>query len=273
MSAFRRLVDPQAAAIYAEYLSMVENSGAIVRRKMPPDSLGVRASDARTLNIKLHTATPYFVQVLTHPSTFPVYSNNLSDASGNHTQAEMDVTNGAYELDMWRPGSMISLSRNENYWNNRNTGFDKVIYHFLDGSTEIRRYRAGEIDITGNVVSGMFQMIKEERPAELEVSPFLAVYYFGFNLTKPPFSESPTLRRALSMAIDREALVKYITGRGEEPAYGWIPSGLDNYSPQKFDYFDLSKEAREAESRRLYNEAGYGSENPLIFELRYNTSG
>ncbi len=273
VSAFRRLVHPQTAAIYAEYLSMVENSGAIVRRKMPPDSLGVRASDARTLNIKLHTATPYFLQLLAHPSTFPLYSKNLSDAWGNHTRAELDVTNGAYDLDFWRPGSMISLSRNENYWNNRNTGFDKVIYHFLDGSTEIRRYRAGEIDITGNVVSGMFQMIKDERPAELEVSPFLAVYYFGFNLTKPPFSESPTLRRALSMAIDRDALVKYITGRGEEPAYGWIPSGLDNYSPQKFDYFDLSKEAREAESRRLYNQAGYGSEKPLMFELRYNTSG
>ncbi len=273
VSAFRRLVDPETAAIYAEYLSMVENSGAIVRRKMPPDSLGIRASDARTLNIKLHTATPYFLQVLTHPSTFPLYSNKLSDASGSQTRAELDVTNGAYELDMWRPGSMISLSRNENYWNNRKTGFDKVIYHFLDESTEIRRYRAGEIDITGNVVSGMFQMIKEERPAELEVSPYLAVYYFGFNLTKPPFSESPALRRALSMAIDRDALVKYITGRGEEPAYGWIPSGLDNYSPQKFDYFGLSKEAREAESRRLYSEAGYGSENPLIFELRYNTSG
>ena len=271
--AFRRLVNPQTAATYPEYLSMVENSGAIVNRQMPPELLGVRASDMRTLNIELHTATPYFLQLLTHPSTFPLYSKNPNDTSGVYSQAELKVTNGAYDLDMWVPGSMISLNRNENYWNNSNSGFDNVIYHFLDESTEIRRYRAGDIDVTGNVVSGMFQVMKDERPAELEVSPFLAVYYFGFNLIQPPFSENLTLRRSLSMAIDRDALVKYITGRGEEPAYGWIPSGIDNYSPQKFDYFELSKEAREAESRRLYGDAGYGTENPLIFELRYNTSG
>ena len=272
VSAFRRLIDPQTAATYADYLSVVENFGAIVRQEMLPDSLGVRALDPHTLNIKLHTATPYFLQLLTHPSTFPLYSKNPSDDSENLTRADLEVTNGAYTFDMWRPGSMISLSRNENYWNNKKTGFDKVIYHFLDESTEIRRYRAGEIDITGNVASGMFQVIKDERPGELKVSPYLAVYYFGFNLTRPPFSENQMLRRALSMAIDRKSLVKYVTGRGEEPAYGWIPPGVENYSPQKFDYIDLSKEAREAKARSLYKEAGYGPDNPLKFQLRYNTS-
>jgi ABC-type oligopeptide transport system substrate-binding subunit len=118
----------------------------------------------------------------------------------------------------------------------------------------------------------MYQVIKDERPGELKVSPYLAVYYFGFNLTRPPFSENQMLRRALSMAIDRKSLVKYVTGRGEEPAYGWIPPGVENYSPQKFDYIDLSKEAREAEARSLYKEAGYGPDNPLKFQLRYNTS-
>ena len=272
VSAFRRLIDPQTAATYTEYLSVVENFGAIVRQEMLPDSLGVRALDPHTLKLKLHTATPYFLQLLTHPSTFPLYSKNPSEDSENLTRADLEVTNGAYTFDMWRPGSMISLSRNENYWNNKKTGFDKVIYHFLDESTEIRRYRAGEIDITGNVASGMYQVIKDERPGELRVSPYLAVYYFGFNLTRPPFSENQMLRRALSMAIDRKSLVKYVTGRGEEPAYGWIPPGVENYSPQKFDYIDLSKEAREAEARSLYKEAGYGPDNPLKFQLRYNIS-
>jgi oligopeptide transport system substrate-binding protein len=116
-------------------------------------------------------------------------------------------------------------------------------------------------------------MIKDERPAELEVSPFLAVYCFGFNMTTPPFSRSPTLRRAFSMAIDGDALVKYVAGCGEAPAYGWILLGIDNYSPKNFDYFDLSEEAREAELQRLYDEAGYGFESTLLFELRFNTSG
>ncbi|NIO40775.1 MAG: peptide ABC transporter substrate-binding protein, partial [Burkholderiales bacterium] len=68
--------------------------------------------------------------------------------------------------------------------------------------------------------------MKKERPNELRVSPYLAVYYYGFNLTRPPFRNKPKLRQALSMAIDRETLTENVIGRGEAPAYGWVPPGI-----------------------------------------------
>ena len=74
------------------------------------------------------------------------------------------------------------------------------------------------------------------------------------------------------MAIDRETLVEKVTGRGEAPAYSWVPPGVDNYEPIRFSYAELSQDERNAAARRMYREAGYSDEQPAEIELRYNTS-
>jgi oligopeptide transport system substrate-binding protein len=114
--------------------------------------------------------------------------------------------------------------------------------------------------------------MKKERPEELRVSPYLAVYFYGFNLSRPPFKDNPKLRQALSMAIDRETITDVVIGRGEQPAYGWVAPGTANYKPQQFDYANLSRDQRHARARELFAEAGFGPKNPLTLELRYNTS-
>jgi oligopeptide transport system substrate-binding protein len=58
---------------------------------------------------------------------------------------------------------------------------------------------------------------------------------------------------------------------GELPAYGWVPPGIDNYSSQAFDYRGEPMAARVLEAQRLYQAAGYSSDKPLRFELRYNS--
>jgi oligopeptide transport system substrate-binding protein len=98
------------------------------------------------------------------------------------------------------------------------------------------------------------------------------VHYYGFNLSKPPFADNRYLRQALSMAIDRETLVEKVAGRGEAPAYSWVPPGVDNYEPIRFSYASMSQQERDAAARRLYREAGYSDERPAEIELRYNTS-
>ena len=148
-----------------------------------------------------------------------------------------------------------------------------MIYHILAPAAEIRRFRAGDLDVTSNVAEDAFIQMQQEYPDELKVSPALGVYYYGFNLTKPWLRNSPKLRKALSMAIDRDVLAGKIKGRGEIPAYGWVPPGIDNYTPRPLSYKDWSHEQRAAEAQRLYAEAGYGPDNPLDIELRYNVMG
>jgi oligopeptide transport system substrate-binding protein len=69
--------------------------------------------------------------------------------------------------------------------------------HLADPSTELRQYRAGQLDITSVVPAQEFSWIKENLPSELHISPQLSTYYYGFNLSRPPFKDNPGLRRAL----------------------------------------------------------------------------
>jgi ABC-type oligopeptide transport system substrate-binding subunit len=106
----------------------------------------------------------------------------------------------------------------------------------------------------------------------VRLSPYLAVDSYGFNLPRPPFADKPELRQALSMAVDRETLVEKVIGRGEAPAYSWVPPGVNNYEPIRFSYADMTQAERNATARRLYHEAGFSKDNPAQIELRYNTS-
>src|SRR5690606_1756062 len=132
--------------------------------------------------------------------------------------------------------------------------------------------RAGELHITDTVPPEAFARVRQERPGELHVAPYLNVYYYGFNLTKPPFKGNRDLRRALSMAIDRQALTENVTGRGETPAWSWVPPGVDGYSQVYLDYANLGREELRAAAVRAYEAAGYSRDNPPQVEIRYNTS-
>ncbi len=269
----RRLVDPATAAFYAQMLGDIVNARAITAGEQPPGNLGVEVVDERTLVIRLERPTPYLLSLLTYPATFPVHPGAIAEHGEAFTQPGKLLSNGAYKLDAWEPGSVIRLSRNEYYWNNAGTAIDEVQHHVITQEmTELNRYRAGEIHITGSVPPDSFEQVRAEYADELHIAPYLGVYYYGFNLTRPPFKDNPALREALSLAIDRDVLVTSITGRGEAAAYSWVPPGVDNYEPRRFVYADQSQDERNAHAKLLLREAGFGPDNPLQIELRYNTS-
>ena len=258
VAGFERLVDPATGAFYAEFLADIDT---------------VAAPDDRSLVITLKQNTPYLIRLLAHPATFPIHDGALAEHGDDFAKPGKLLSNGAYLLDQWIPGSEILLQRNAQYWNNDATAIDTVRYHIIiEATTDVARFRAGEIDITSTVPTGLFERVKKELGDQLRVAPYLGVYYYGFNLTKPPFKDNDRLRQALSMAIDREQLVATVTRRGEPVAYGWVPPTIIDYEPVSFGYASLTQEERNQIARRLYEEAGYGEENPLEIELRYNTS-
>lgn len=270
----RRLVDPATAAFYAQQsLGEVVNAAAIIAGEKSVASLAVVATGELQLQITLNRPVPYFLRLLTHPSTFPVHRGSVELHGDLHARPGNLVSNGAYRLQAWEVGSYIELVRNEHYRNSAQTAIERVRHHITpEDMVELSRYRAGELDITASVPSEAFAQMKKERPDELRVSPYLAVYYYGFNLARPPFRDNPKLRQALSMAIDRETLTEKIMGRGEMPAYGWVPPGIESYESRQFSYARLSREERHTRARELYREAGYSDAQPLQIELRYNTS-
>ena len=273
VAGMRRLVDPATAAFYAQMLTSIENAEAIIAGDVPVSMLAVEAPDDRTVVLRLVQPTPYLLSLLSHPATFPIHPPSLEEHGDGFARPGKLVTNGAYRLDAWVPGSLLSLKRNEHYWDNAGTAIDAVNYHVIvNNAAELNRYRAGDLHITSTVPAESFARVKEEYADELRVAPFLGIYYYGFNLTKPPFRDNRPLREALSMAIDREELTARVTGRGEKPAYSWVPPGVSNYTPAEMGFAALDKEEREQLARARYKQAGYDEENPLRVDVRYNTS-
>lgn len=259
----RRALDPATGSPVSQLLAPLEGAAEIIAGQWPASRLGVAAPDARTLVLRLRAPAPQLAAILAQPVAFPVRAEALPDRI---------VGNGAYRLAAWTPQSRIELQRNPHYWNDAATAIDRVVYLPTENpASELKRYRAGELDWTDTVPVSQLRWIREHLGAELQVAPYLGLYYYGFNLTRPPFRDQPGLRRALALAVDREILTARITGAGEAPAYGWVPPGMPDYTPQRPAWAAWGPGRRLAEARRLYAEAGYSAERPLELELRYNT--
>jgi oligopeptide transport system substrate-binding protein len=271
VAALRRLVDPATGSSYAQVIDVVENAADIVAGKKLPGTLGVSAPTDSTVVVVLGSPAAYLPSLLSHTSTCPVHRPTLAQHPDQLAKPGIMVSNGAFALKEWVQGSHILAVRNHSYWNDSATHLDGVKYLLIpDENAELTRYRAGALHMTYVVPRGQFDWIRANLAKELHVAPQLDTYYYGFNLNKPPFKDSPGLRRALSLVIDRERLTSQVLRVGELPAYGWVPPGVSNYTSQSFDYRSTALPARIAEARRLYAQAGYSAARPLRFELRYN---
>ena len=271
LAALRRLVDPATASQYAQVIDVVQNAGAIIAGKEPVDAIGVSAPDDATLVIHLAGPAPYLPGLLSHPSTCPVHRPTLARYGAAFARPGIMVSNGAFVLKEWVPGSYILALRNRHYWNDRATHLEAVKYlQIADENAELTRYRADQLQVTAVVPRGQFDWIKEHLAGELHIAPQLNTYFYGFNLARAPFKDNPGLRRALSLVIDREKLAERVLRVGELPAYGWVPPGIHDYTSQSFDYRATPLPQRIAEARRLYAAAGYSARTPLSLELRYN---
>ena len=268
----RRSADPATLSRYSSVLAPIRNARAVIAGELPPEALGVEARDERTLVIYLETPTPYLLGLLTHSTCYAVHPPTVEAHGSSWSRAATHVGNGAYALKEWVVQSHIHLSRNPHYWDNANTIIDDVRYYGMDNQdAELKRYRADELDITATIPQKQLKWIRENLAAEFRVTPYLGTYYFGFNVTRPPFSGQPGLRRALSLAIDRDIIAGVVSGAGELPAYSWVPP-VRGYRQQVPEEAGWTQQRREAEARRLYAEAGYSRDNPLQVEVLYNTS-
>ena len=272
---FRRVVDPKTASPYASYLAdnSVVNAQAIIDGKAKPESLGVKAIDAHTLEVTLSEPVPYFVDTLVHTSVSPVHKATVEKGGEKWTQAGSFVGNGAYNLKEWVVNSKLVVERNKNYWNDAATQINQAEFlPIQEETTDVNRFKAGEIDITHNALpTDMFASLKTELGDQVRVNPSLCTYYYEFNTKKAPF-DNPKVRRALSLALDRDVITEKVMQQGQTPAYGFTPPFANNFKVNKPEWQGWSKEQRIAEAKKLLNEAGYSDAKPLDVTLLYNTS-
>ena len=271
---WRRAVNPATGSKYSFLFFPIKNAEAIVTgTDKNVDDLGVRAVDPQTLEVTLKAPTGYFLPLIGHGTFLPVHRASVEKFGNQFTRPGNLVSNGAFILKDWTPQSRIVVVKNPNYWDAGHVTLAEVDYFPIENQNEeLKRYRAGEIDVTNEVPSDQVDFIRKDLPGELHIDPLLGTYYLGFNMTKPPFKDDPKLRLAVNLVIDREAIMTKITKTGEKPAYSWVPPGLPGYQSQFVEWQDWPMAQRIAKAKELYKEAGYGPDHPLTVDLRYNTS-
>ncbi|MCL7944369.1 peptide ABC transporter substrate-binding protein [Marinobacter sp. ATCH36] len=270
---WRRAVDPKVGSNYAYYIESagVENAGDIISGEKAPETLGVRALDEFTFEVSLAEPITYLPDMTVHYTMFPAPRQAIEAHGSDWTKPGNMVSNGAFQLDSWHLGEKLVAARNPHYREDDKTIIDRVVYLPIESSSaELQRYASGELHMTSTVPVSQMARLKRERPDELVMAPSIATYMYAFNVHRPPFDDV-RVRRALTYAIDRNVIVSYIT-RGEQmPAFTLTPAYVSGFDFRQPEYATWSQTRRDEEARKALKEAGYDEDNPLEFELLYNT--
>ena len=236
------------------------------RRRLGVDA-GVIAVNDRTLVVELRAPTPYFLSATLFYVFMPQPRWAVEKRPNDWFLPEHIVSNGPFRLARWTVGDRIRLERSETYWGKNEVRLQAVDALSVDSDTAmLNLYLTGAIDWFPKQLPKDLGPLLRKRP-DFYVSPALVVYFYRFNTTKKPLDDR-RVRHAIALSIDRETIVKNVTGVGETPAYTVVPPVLTQYTPPASGLrFDPEK------ARALLAEAGFpnGRGFPKIGIL-YNTS-
>jgi oligopeptide transport system substrate-binding protein len=269
-----RVLDPVTAAGYANILFPIKNAEAFNQKKAKAEDLGLKAVDDKTLAITLERPTPYFLQLMCHYTALPVNKASIDKNGKDFTKPGKMVTNGAYMLSEYVANDHVTAVKNPNYWDAANVKIDKVIYNpSEDQSATARMFETGELDLVYNYQADQRDFLKKKLgDDQVYASPALSTYYYVFDGRHEPFSDV-RVRKALSMAIDRDFLAEKIFGGAQLPSYTLVPPGMQGYTSPTVDIASMDQLDREDAAKALLKEAGYGEGGkPLNIDIRYNTN-
>ncbi len=262
---WKRVADPNTAAPYGyDLLNMVEGFDAASEGDL--DALGVKAVDDSTFEVKLSDPCIYFDKIAAFAVMVPVQQAAVETGDDWTTNPDTYVTDGPYMVSEYTPGDRIVMVKNENYWDAANITFDQIVWHLIeDANASYSAYQDGTLDLIKDVPTEEIPSL--EGNDEFIVAPIMGTYYVTFNTQKEPFND-PKVRKALSLAIDRDYVANTIMQGTFSPATNFVGPGVsdaaegssfEEVTKEKYgDYFDNSDyDANLNEAKELLAEAGY----------------
>jgi oligopeptide transport system substrate-binding protein len=233
-----------------------------------PATLGVTAPDDRTVVVQLLTPAPQMLDIMGSFAMAPLHTPSFDAfGAGVFIDPANVVSNGAYTITEVVPQSHVLLTANPNYWDAANVAIPQVKYHVTeDVATELRRYEAGEIDITYDIPLNQIEPLSQSMPEAVQIGPSTEIVYYSFNLTREPF-QNIDLRRALTLAIDRDTLENKIVKGGALPSFAYAGGFDPTYNGPVIAEAAMTQDERNALAQELYTKAGYGPDNPLTINI------
>lgn len=257
----QRVLTPATAAQYVSMVtSYVKNAQEFYDGTATAEDLGVKAIDDQTLEITLIQPTSYFIDVLSMWVYDPVQQATVEANGDSWTSSpETYVCNGPFKVTGMSLNENVILEKNENYWDAENVTLEKLTFRYiLDNSTALTAYESGEVDGIISVPSSDYARLKAEK-AGLQVYPSYGTVYYNINCEAEPYND-PLVRKALCLAVDRQALIDNVVQVDAQPAYSFLAPGYSvdgkDITEGRSDY-GLSSTADVEAAQAALAEAGY----------------
>lgn len=258
VASWRRMLTPAFGAEYAYLLYPIRNARAFNLGRIPdPSALGLAAPDARTVRIELERRTPYMPVLVAQPPWYPVNVRVLAKFGALQrrgtawTREGNLVGNGPFTLKEWVPNARVVVERNPDYWNAKAVTLRRIEFLPTESpEVEERDFRAGQVHVTYALPVAKIAEYRAREPSLLRIDPFLQTFFLRFNVGRAPLAD-PRVRRALSLAIDREAIVRHVLSGAYPAAHSFTPPDCGGYTSRARVGFDLVL------ARRLLAEAGH----------------
>lgn len=263
LDGFKRLLDRSTASPYAYFLFPIKNARRFNEGKVGFDEVGAKLTARNELTVELEQPMSYFPYLLTHHATWPVRYDLIQKYGSLWTNPGKMVSLGPYTLKSWEHDHLLAMERNELYHGEKPQTKYVVNYIINEQATAINLFEAGKLDVIDKVTSIERRKLRG-RPEFHEVSA-LNLYFFSLNTKKPPM-ENVHVRRALSLAIDRDELARLMTGTYVALS-SFVPFGTFATEP------DIGLKFNPERARDELRKAGY--ENPKSlprFEIAFNTN-
>lgn len=255
---------------------------ALLRRLRAPETaapasalfgniLAVEAADMNSVTVRLASPDPSLPALLAHPAMAAIPLHRIREADDKWTSDRPMIVSGPYRLSEWKLNDHARLERNP-AWQGGEAPTATIIWKPMDDSlSALRLFLSGGADIAADYPASRHQWLKADHPDLAHSVPYLGSYYFAFNTRTAPFDDR-RVRTALSMAIERAWIADKVIGIGNIPAWGLLPPGLAGPMSIRPEWADWPREKRLHKARALLKDAGYGPDNPLRFEIRFNSS-
>jgi oligopeptide transport system substrate-binding protein len=236
VASWRRALAPALAAEYAYLLHPLKNAAAINDGTADDATLGAEAPDERTLRLTLGRPTPYLPALTANPVWFPVPLAVLRPHGGElrrgtaWTRPGNLVGNGPFVLAEWSPNAHVRVARNPHYWDAAAVRLNAITFFPTENlDVDERNFRAGQVHLTAGLPLSKVETHRRQAPHTVRLDPFLETFFLRFNTTRPPLDDA-RVRRALSLAIDRDLIARTLLRGTRAPAAHYTPPDCAGYT-------------------------------------------
>ncbi len=279
-----RTLNPATASDYAYVLGFALKGANDYNQGVnaDPNSVGIKAVDDNTLEMTFISPAAYNINIAgmwvayAQPSWI-IDGDDCTQAAGDRwPETGFNESYGPWTMKEWIHDSYLTLTKNP-FWPATDEiptpKVDEVVWNMLDAPAAFAEYEAGNMDVSQVPLADMDRAKADPvLSKELNIAPALSSYYYGFN-TQADIVSDVRVRRALSLAVDRQSLIDNVTKSGQEPAQWFCRPGLVA-CPTVKDYPDLGvkydPEQAKAVLQEYLDETGQTADQ-LKISLMFNT--